>query len=438
MSRGYRVFSDHVARRYVELRARLRRLGVRALAALPAFVIGAHFAEGPLQELLLAAGRGTAWAGVLAIAASVLVRFFEGGRAGSVQIEEGASPDDDEVELPSGRTRTRLKLRDLREGWAREDTEHTVVRRPKKTVVELVTREGDVWSIRVPNLDAGLVLLAALGLDARQRTMRFERSSDGLAVGAFGVGLVLTAIALGLYAETIARLGSSIGLVTIPAVLAALWATLRRVSAPGPLEIGSDGIAWTTSRARHDASFRQHLVARLRGRQRRVVRWRDVERATVRLGVLWLETRNEGIHRIPLGPVPEELAAMLQRRIDDARQRDGEPQSLTAFDPGARTFAEWVAHLRSLDDPKDYRGAAIPKVRVIETLEDPDAPTAHRLGAALALTHADDETTRALGRHLARDAAASVVDPQLADAFASIAEERIDEAKLMNVATSEH
>jgi hypothetical protein len=30
-----------------------------------------------------------------------------------------------------------------------------------------------------------------------------------------------------------------------------------------------------------------------------------------------------------------------------------------------------------------------------------------------------------------------VVDPQLADAFASIAEERIDEAKLMNVATAE-
>jgi hypothetical protein len=434
MSRGYRVFSDHVVRRYVELRMGLRRLGVRALAALPVFAIGAHLADGTLQELLLAAGRGTAWAGVLAIAASVLARLFEGGRAGSVQIEEGTNAEDDEVELPAGRTRTRLKLRDLREGWAREDRS---TGRAKRATVEIVTREGDVWSIQVPNLDAGLVLLAALGLDARQRTMHFERRSDGLAVGAFGVGMVLTAIALGLYAQTIAQLGSSIGLVTIPAVLAAIWATLRRVSAHGPLEIGADGIAWTTSRARHDASFRQHLVARLRGRQRRVVRWRDVERATVRLGVLWLETRTEGIHRIPLGPVPEELAAMIQRRIDDARQRDVEHPSLTAFEPGARSFAEWVAHLRSLDDPKDYRGAAIPKVRVIETLEDPDAPTAHRLGAALALTHADDETTRALGRHLARDAAASVVDPQLAEAFASIAEDRVDETKLMHVATAE-
>lgn len=433
MSRGYRVFSDHVARRFVELRAGLRRLGVRALAALPVFVIGAHFADGTLRDFLLAAGRGTAWAGVLAIGANVLVRFFEGGRAGSVQIEEGERAEDDEVELPS-RKRTRVKLRDLREGWAKEEGS---IRRVKHAVVELVTREGDVWSIRVPSLDAGLVLLAALGLDARQRTMRFDRPSEGVAGGAGAVGIVLTTVSLCVYGEAVTQLGSSIGFVTLPAVLVAIWAMLRRISAPGPLEIGADGVAWTSSTARSDATIGQHLVARLRGRRRHMVRWRDVERATVKSRALWLETATQGIHRIPLGAIEEEVEAMIRRRVDDARERDASSESLALFEPGARTFAEWVADLRTLDDPKGYRGAAIPKVRVIETLEDPDAPSPRRIGAALALVHADDEATRALGRHLARDAAASLVDPELAEAFAAIAEDRVDENKLMRVASTE-
>lgn len=435
MSREYRTFSSHVARRFRELRASLKRFGVRALASLPLFVLGAHV-FGEWRALLLAAGRGTAWAGLLALVASVLVRLFEGGRAGSVRVIEGATPPEDEVELPVRGGHTRIRLDAFVEGWAREVSRSGVVRQ-RKAEVELVTREGDVWTVRVADVDAGLLLLAALGLDAKQRKVRFDRPGFQLAKGAFWIGVALTALSCGLYAEVVATLGSRLGLVSIPAVLVALWLTLLRLGGHGPLEIGVDGLAWTSLERERDRSFWQLLWARLRGKGRRFRAWRDVRRVHVHKGHLWLETGKEMV-KIPLGSIDDATEAMLRRRIEDARGREGEgSEASVAFEPGGRTFAEWVQALKALDDPSGYRGASIPKVRVVETLEDVDAPTARRLGAALALVLADDEPTRALGRHLARDAAAALVDPELAAAFASLAEERIDEALVMRIATRE-
>ncbi|MEZ4250717.1 MAG: hypothetical protein R3B99_21020 [Polyangiales bacterium] len=434
MSREYRTFSSRVARRFRDLRASLRRFGVRALAALPLFVLAANELDSA-RKILLAAGRGTAWAGVLAIVASVLIRFFEGGRSGAVRIVEGETPADDEVEVPIKRGHARIRLADLVEGWTQELPAPGLVKE-RKAQVELVTKDGDVWTIRVANVEAGLLLLAALGLDAKQRKLRFERKGFGLAKGAFWIGVVATISACALYAEVVATLGSRLGIVTIPAVLIALWLTIARLGSHGPLEIGVDGIAWTSFELERKKSFWRLLWARLRGKGRRFLRWQDVRRVEIKHNVLRLYTHQHGAPLVvPLGTVDKATSEMLHRRIEDARTRDSEgSEGLAVFEPGGRTFAEWVKDLKRLDDPSGYRGAAVPKVRVIETLEDAGAPSARRLGAALALVLADDESTRALGRHLARDASAAVVDPELAAAFATLSEETIDETKVMRVA----
>jgi hypothetical protein len=361
---------------------------------------------------------------MLALFASFGLRLFERSASGHVRLDEAARAEDDVLVLPGRRSEVRVPLRTLTSGWVLE----TRSRRERIVVVELFTDEGDVWRVRVADVEQGLWFLAACGVDAKQRKIRIERTrSDGFDNG-FLLGVVVSVIACPFYGWALQLLDSPFGFVVLPTVLVAFWRARGRVSHLGPLEIGVDGVAWSDSPAK--AKFAGRLFARLRGTKRRFVAWRDVKSVTVRALDLWLDTR-DGMLRVPLGTLGSEMRQMVVRRIDDARERERNAESLELFEPRGRSFAAWVEELGALDDGQGYRAAAVPKVRVLETLEDPDAPRGRRLGAALALVLSDDEDTRAMGRHLARTMAASVVDEKLAKALDALAEERIDEKLVM-------
>ncbi|HJL46345.1 MAG TPA: hypothetical protein RMG45_10935, partial [Polyangiaceae bacterium LLY-WYZ-15_(1-7)] len=75
----------------------------------------------------------------------------------------------------------------------------------------------------------------------------------------------------------------------------------------------------------------------------------------------------------------------------------------------------------------DYRSARVPQRQVLDVLEDPSAPAARRVGAALALEAIAPEEARRRCAELA----GSVVDPALAQAFRELAAGAVKDATLL-------
>jgi hypothetical protein len=276
---------------------------------------------------------------------------------------------------------------------------------PAKVVLE--RRGGDLWKLEVGDVDEGLELLAAVGLGPKARTLRLERRRPWSVLLAF----LLTLLTLPLSALVVIPAAPVLPPYALGYLLLVLWlgtgyAILGRLQ-PSALAIGGDGIAWRE------------------GRTPRFVAHRDVRDA--RLGFdgkpggsieLVLTTAAGEVH-IPLGPIgPAHLHSALAHVL---AARGEARAAATALARGGRDFAEWSQALgRAM--ASDYRQPGVPKVRVLETLEDPHAPADQRLGAAIALATTDPERARALAQHAARAAA----DPALAEALEAFADARLD------------
>lgn len=284
---------------------------------------------------------------------------------------------------------------------------------PAKVV--LARRGGDLWKLEVADVDEGLELLAAVGLGPKARTLRLHRRRPWSVLLAF----FLTLFTLPFSALVLVPAANVLPPYALGYLLLVLWfgtgrAILDRLQ-PSPLAIGADGIAWRE------------------GGQPRFVAHRDVRDAQLGAsaqlvgGTALVLTTEGGEVRIPLGPIePADVHAALAHVL---AARGEARAAASALGRGGRDFAKWQDALRDAM-ASDYRKPGVPKVRVLEILEDPHAPADQRLGAALALAATDPDRARALAQQAARAAA----DPELSEALEAFAEDRLDARRAEAVA----
>ncbi|MBX3247726.1 MAG: hypothetical protein KF901_11155 [Myxococcales bacterium] len=273
---------------------------------------------------------------------------------------------------------------------------------------------GDVWRVEVADVSEGLELLGALGLGGRARTLRVPRRQSGTVVLTTFILFALAPFAMVPVAFAAIVIPPASVVVFAVALLLRVGAAILGRLQPGPLSIGADGVAWNE------------------GKRRRFVPHRDIEDATLQsVGTLGhrdlvLATR-DGVVRVPLGPLEPDLLEAVRAHVLAAR---GEAVAATqAFARGGRDYEAWKRDVEELIKG-DYRKVGVPKVRVLETLEDPHAPADQRLGAAMALAADSPE----LAANVARDIARACADRELADALEALAEARLDPRRAEAVA----
>lgn len=283
---------------------------------------------------------------------------------------------------------------------------------PAKVV--LTRRGGDLWNLEVADVDEGLELLAAVGLGPKARALHLDRRRPW----SFLVAFCLNFLALPLLAGVIAPAAIVLPPFALGFLSLVLWvgtgrAILDRLQ-PSTLAIGADGIAWRE------------------GREPRFVAHRDIRDARFnsggKLGGLQLVlTTAGGEVTIDLGPIePAKVHAVLAHVLS---ARGEARAAASALARGGRDFAAWEQALRDAM-ASDYRKPGVPKVRVVEILEDPHAPGDQRLGAAIALATSDPDRARAI----ALDAARAAADPALAEALEAFADDRLDARRAESVA----
>lgn len=284
---------------------------------------------------------------------------------------------------------------------------------PSQVVLE--TRGGDVWRANL-DVERGLEVLASVGLGARDRTLAIKRRKGGSVVATLLLVLLASPVLLlptVFAARALPR--SAVGIFGLLLVLRAGAAILGRLQ-PSSLAIGADGVAWREGWRR----------------RRRFIPHRDIENVSLESAgvlagqVLVLETK-QGVVRVPLGPLaPDRLAAT----VAHVKAAHGEAHAaMDALARGGREFEAWKADVEALLR-EGYRQARVPKVRVLETLEDPHAPADQRLGAAMALASTDPKRAHEVAREVARACA----DRELAEALEALVEARLDAPRAERVA----
>lgn len=317
----------------------------------------------------------------------------------------------------------RIPVADLQSGHVvpahrMTDSDGQAIEVPAEVV--LARRGGDLWKLQVSDVDEGLELLAAVGLGPQARTLHVDRRRPWSVLIAF----LLTLVALPLISLPLVLAATVLPEYALGYLALVLWIGTGRFILdrlqPSPLAIGADGLAWAEGRNRRFLAHRDVRDARLD--------------ATAQLGCLELVlSTTHGEVRIPLGPLePANAHAALAHAL---AARGEARAAVEALARGGRDFAAWEEALRDAMT-SDYRKPSVPKVRVLEILEDPHAPADQRLGAAIALATTDPERARAI----AGDAARAAADPALAEALEAFANGRLDarRAEAVSVTWREH
>lgn len=408
------------------VRGRLTRWLVRSSYALfgagaALGLVAAAFPEATREVIRTGVGAAIGWSAMTTTLATLLVLAFARRSApGQITTPEllATRSTDGELVLTFRGREHRIPLAELAGGHVVPahrgiGPDNRPIDVPPQVVLE--TRGGDVWRVNVEDVARGFEVLASVGLGARDRTLEITRRKGGSVIAT--LFLVLVASPVLLLPTALAALAlppSTVGIFGLLLVFRAASSILRRLQ-PSPLAIGADGVAWREG-----------------WRRRRFVPHRDIE--DVRLEtvgalagrVLVLETKSGPVH-IPLGPLEYERLEATVAHLKAAR---GEARAtMDALGRGGREFEEWKADVEALLR-EGYRQARVPKVRVLETLEDPHAPADQRLGAAMALASTDP--TRA--HEVAREVARACADRELAEALEALIESRLDAPRAERVA----
>jgi hypothetical protein len=257
---------------------------------------------------------------------------------------------------------------------------------------------------------AGSELIRAIGRDAtRNRTSYLTASPFGLspnrrlAMIFGGYGLVGAFLFLAPKMSPLLFLPLVFTLFVLPRML---------MSLAGRIEVGADGLLlrWLGlkrfipyERIEHvEASGSFVRITTKEGRGATVYPLADA------IGLDALIARIEAARRTRMLPTPR---AELEARLDR----------------GERTVEEWRRHLASLEDHDGYREAALPRDELWRIVEDPSAPEAARLGAALVLRRIDGASPASPMLRVAADAVAS---PKLRVALETAADPEIDDEEL--------
>jgi hypothetical protein len=267
--------------------------------------------------------------------------------------------------------------------------------------IEIALEDGRELTLEPRRVAEGKRVLSHLGVDPSRRRSRVSLGGDADArwrafVGIIGFGLLLPLVPVGWL--------SFLGIAVCLALVAQFWRSGR---AAAVALVGLDGVE---IRWRGGARFVPLAgVASARVKAGAGVELELVD-GTYELLVPDYRGSNERVRA---------LAAMVREAVR-ARERLGEPASAPGMlERGERSFAQWTEALRGLArGAYDYRVTAVPVEDFSAVLEDPDATTEQRIGAALVLDGTGDPEARTRIR-LAADTSAS---PRMRVVLAAIAE----------------
>ncbi|MCU0673528.1 MAG: hypothetical protein MUE69_12115 [Myxococcota bacterium] len=266
----------------------------------------------------------------------------------------------------------------------------------------------DRWVIRVRSIEEAASFLAASGIEETTRPHAIHSPDLDLWVL---VGLVFASgafAAFGIRAGGLAALASLAGTLLVAAEL--LPAVRRRVTS-APVSFGEEVFEWRGPNVRRRIAYEDLRQVRKVGPNR--------------LLLVDVRGRSETLELFDSAdPDTQRVADELRRRVVAARRVETPP--LLAFEG---SFAEWIARLERVGRGT-YRDAAVDSEQMMRVLEEPMAPPLARVGAAIALgALAGPAPVRARVSALAEGE-----PPELASAFAELADGRIAETTLARVA----
>lgn len=349
------------------------------------------------------AGLGVAlmWLGSFVIMMSLALSFIRPEAEGAIELR-----DDGVVITRRGRERF-IRKRDVVSAWV---AKKRVASGDLCPVVEIRTRRGTTFSVRLANDDDAQAIVLALGFGVRGKAVRIDLARTGrrilhpmIGVSSYFVGGGGMTVVVGFLDH---RLGNELSAALVLAGVCLMYALLKRVFAAPILTLGHDGI-------------------RLERRSTKTFIPRDQIRR------LWMPGRN-------LPPVIElangkgiGLGAVL---LDDARVRAAidlsaaqfddhpPPERAAAFERSGRDARTWRADVRAKLDP-GYRASAVSVDDANAVLASPHSTVEQKLGAAMTLRAAGEPPERV------RIAAEGAADPRVRIAFEAIADDA-DDVKL--------
>jgi hypothetical protein len=397
------------------------------IAFLVCVLVGAFAYAASVAALLLVAGVG-AFACVLGAIQQRLyprISAAPGRRAlGSVTIA------DDTITVQTSKKPVKYARAAIIEGW--------LERRMNEASVVLAAKNGDLVTVEVQSPDDARRLLTAAGVSADRQVMKtrlaplFGRnaawgclvipvaivSTVGLLATGWGVAAEIHRLIYHLSSleDGVLFRSGSMALVFF-GLLAAMFIGLI----PPELVIGNDGV---TIRAPFSKRF---------------VPYRDVAAVRLAKNAVELALRGGRVVRLPvedrfsagIGPdTTNPVREAIHDRILEAMtsgEREGHAAALDALDRAGRPFDAWRDHLRALAvNRAEYRRIALSPDDIAGVLADPSSPRERRLGAAMALSRADDEGARAR----VRIAAQACADETLKRALEAAAEDELTEELL--------
>jgi hypothetical protein len=269
----------------------------------------------------------------------------------------------------------------------------------------------DRWVVRVRTLEEAAQFLATSGIEETTRPHAIHSPDRDVwtIVGVFLAAGVLASF--GARANGLAALASLVG--TMLAAAELLPVARRRVTS-APVSFGAEAFEWTGPGGPRRIAYEDlHQVQKI-GPNRLLL----VDRGG-RKELLELFDSAE--------PDSRRVVFELRRRAVAARRVETPP--ILAFEG---SFAEWLARLERVGRGT-YRDAAVDSEHMARVLEEPMAPPLARVGAAIALgALAGPAPVRARVSALAPGE-----PPEVASAFAELAEGRIAETTLARVAAVE-
>jgi hypothetical protein len=276
--------------------------------------------------------------------------------------------------------------------------------------VHVVVRSGVHFDVRFEDEGPARRFLDALGFGIGQSAVTFQAAYGSVRRRVMAL-LLFLAILETFALAVVPRLARPVGVAGLLPTYALLLAALALFTARFRVrvDVGSDGV----------------MLRRLG--ERRFVSFRELESASVEGRAIVLTLARTGERVTLSGGMSQEQAASreaLVRRIEEARAMhadagDGDLGAAEAFvAPGGRTVDRWLREVRALARARDYREARVDTERLWRMLTDASAPPATRVGAAVALSSANDGETR----ERLRVASETCADPRLRVALGCVAD----------------
>lgn len=252
--------------------------------------------------------------------------------------------------------------------------------------LELYLRGGDVIRVAVGDESSGNEILDELDLGPSERRVRVELAEPWRTTLLAGWRLFLTVLfwfmMLGWAVSTFETKGSPLPFVWfgpwIGCIIATFWAW-QRLRRPPAVVVGSDGVR--VERAMGSRSIPYDAIQKVWGHGLSLfIRETDGRLTSVSGGIA-------GPSRESSSVAPGLVLGMVERIERGQRTRGGSPETAAArLDRAGRSFADWVAGLRSvLSNDASYREAGLTPEDVASVLDDAALPAERRLGAAIAL-----------------------------------------------------